>query len=65
MLYLLDLYRAFPVREFPIHVKILRNWMTSRPNFGFNTNFKKPYASSRFLKSSDEKPGFFKLALVF
>jgi hypothetical protein len=20
--------------EFPIHVKILRNWMTSRPNFG-------------------------------
>jgi hypothetical protein len=28
------LFRAFPGWEFPIHVNILRNWMTSRPNFG-------------------------------
>jgi hypothetical protein len=35
------LYRAFPVWEFPIHVKILRNLMTRRPNLMPHPGFEK------------------------
>jgi hypothetical protein len=60
------LYRAFPVWKFPIHVQILRSWMTSRPNFGLKKNLKnKKTPASRFWKSSDEKPWFFLIGLKF